>query len=271
MKDRNKKRILYTPSGRAGEYANKGYAVNLFSGCTHGCLYCYVPQVLHRDRRDFHEEVKPVKDALKRLERDLAELGKFPEPIFMSFTCDPFPAGFDDEVRLLMEYTRDAIRLIHKSGNFVRLLTKAGFIRTSHILMDDIVEGDEVGVTLTCVNEPDEKFWEPGAATLQDRLNLLEFAGDRGIKTWVSLEPVIYMEQTLELIRRLSELDPKPVLKIGMINNADRRLSPEALERLPKYEPRHWLAFLTIATETVKRLGFEAYFKEDLMKAASGL
>ncbi len=35
------RKLIYHPSGSAGEYAGKGYAVNLFKGCTHGCRYCY--------------------------------------------------------------------------------------------------------------------------------------------------------------------------------------------------------------------------------------
>lgn len=38
-------RIIYEPKGRAREYAN--LAANLYSGCIHGCVYCYVPQFLH--------------------------------------------------------------------------------------------------------------------------------------------------------------------------------------------------------------------------------
>ena len=37
---------IYEPKGRAREYGE--LALNLYSGCRHGCKYCYVPAVLRR-------------------------------------------------------------------------------------------------------------------------------------------------------------------------------------------------------------------------------
>src|SRR5574340_268140 len=88
---KNLRKILYTPSGRAGAYANKGYAINLFKGCENGCLYCYVPAFCRLDKTSFHAKVQPAPDVLERLQRDLKRLGVLPEPIFMCFTCDPYP------------------------------------------------------------------------------------------------------------------------------------------------------------------------------------
>ena len=70
--DSYKMKIIYEPAGKAGEYSP--LAANLYAGCTHGCKYCYVPQATRTDRKKFHETVKPVKDALKRLEEDAQEL-----------------------------------------------------------------------------------------------------------------------------------------------------------------------------------------------------
>lgn len=58
---------LYIPKGRAKEYGD--YAVNIYTGCPHRCYYCFAPNVLHRDREQFHSCMEPrpgIVDALKK-------------------------------------------------------------------------------------------------------------------------------------------------------------------------------------------------------------
>jgi len=64
--------IIYEPKGRAREYAE--LAANLYSGCAHGCEYCYAPGALRVNRTDFRLCVKPRKDCLQQLEKDAAKL-----------------------------------------------------------------------------------------------------------------------------------------------------------------------------------------------------
>ena len=42
---------IYKPKGRAGEYCS--YAVNVYTGCNHGCDYCYARKMANRWGRDF--------------------------------------------------------------------------------------------------------------------------------------------------------------------------------------------------------------------------
>lgn len=39
---------IYEPSGAAKEYGD--LAINIYTGCPHGCFYCFAPSVLRRDR-----------------------------------------------------------------------------------------------------------------------------------------------------------------------------------------------------------------------------
>ena len=50
---------IYKPKGKAAEYGE--YALNIYTGCPHGCYYCYSPNVLRKDRNVFHSEVEPRK------------------------------------------------------------------------------------------------------------------------------------------------------------------------------------------------------------------
>lgn len=201
--------ILYIPSGRAGEYANNGgYACNLYTGCPHGCAYCYSPACLHITREQFHSHVEPKKDCLKRLEADLAKVGVLDEPIFLCFSCDPYPHGYDCST------TREAIKLIKASGNNVRILTKNGFDSQGDF---DLLDGnDEFGVTLTCNSTRKVIQFENHAPIRRQRIEALKHAHNRGIKTWVSFEPVVSPEETLSLIREVAGF--VNYIKIGKLN-----------------------------------------------------
>jgi DNA repair photolyase len=70
----------------------------------------------------------------------------------------------------------------------------------------DLLEGFDkarFGTTLLFTSQPEANYWEPNAASLRDRVNAIEIAYSRGIKTWVSLEPVINPVQALEVVARL--------------------------------------------------------------------
>ena len=43
--------VVYVPKGAALEYAP--LAVNLYTGCSHGCKYCFAPACLHVTREEF--------------------------------------------------------------------------------------------------------------------------------------------------------------------------------------------------------------------------
>ena len=63
---------IYEPKGAAKEYGD--YALNIYTGCPHRCYYCFAPNVLRRDREEFHSHVEPrpgiVEETRKQLERE---------------------------------------------------------------------------------------------------------------------------------------------------------------------------------------------------------
>ena len=76
---------------------------------------------------------------------------------------------------------------------------------------------DWFGVTLTFDNAIDSKQNEPGAALPKDRIKALEEAHNRGIQTWVSMEPVLDPDQTLHLIELTHEFVDH--FRVGKLNH----------------------------------------------------
>lgn len=194
---------IYKPKGPAAEYGD--YAVNIYTGCPHRCFYCYVPQVIHRDRDIFHSCVEPRKNIVAEVRKQLEREKITGELIHLCFTCDPYPCGCDTTA------TREVIMVLKEYGNNVQILTKGSGSRDFDLLDG----GDWYGVTISC-EQPMVKEAEPNAISVAARLIELGRAKDRGINTWVSFEPVLDPQAVLDCIRGCSHFIDK--VKIGKMN-----------------------------------------------------
>jgi DNA repair photolyase len=187
---------LYEPKGAAREYA--ALAFNMYKGCEHGCIYCYAPNATFKKREVFYGEVQPRKDVIANLIKDIKRLikkGIKKEPVLLSFTCDPYQS-LEKEHML----TKQAIQILNENGFPVRILTKAGKLAQRDLKLLSKNPKNEFGTSLTLSRKKDSAIWEPYAATPQERIDNLVAAKNQGLFTWVSLEPIIYTEQALDII-----------------------------------------------------------------------
>lgn len=237
--------IIYEPRGKALEYAP--LALNLYSGCPHGCLYCYAPNALRRDRTEFHTNISLRKDWRQKVQADAIYLKKHhnAKPILLSFSCDPYPPVEEE-----FGATRTAIAMLKCCGQHVNILTKGGTLaRRDFDLLDS---GDAFAVTMTFMNDLKTREWEPRASSRLERIDNLISAHKRGIPTWVSLEPVIEPLQSLEIIRQTHEF--VDLYKIGKLNYH------------PLAKTIDWKRFATEAIALCHKLGKSYYIKKDLAK-----
>lgn len=224
---------IYPPTGRAGEYGD--YAINIYTGCPHGCYYCYAAKMAKRWGKDF-THVEPRKGIVELVKRQLDREKITGKLIHLCFTCDPYPTGYDTST------TREIIKLLKEYGNHVQILTKG----TGHSDFDLLDSGDWYGVTLTGANPAQE----PYAAHESLRVTDLSTAKGKGIRTWVSFEPVIDPQNVLWIIETFHEAFDK--VKIGKLN----------------YYPSNidWGSFGQKAESLCQKLGLDYYIKEDLRK-----
>lgn len=238
---------IYEPRGRAREYGE--LAVNIYTGCNHGCSYCYARQMKQRWTKGgdpcafMRTEPRPgIVEAVRRqLEREKIT-GR---TIFLCFTCDPYPA----EINTMP--TRAVIQTIKDSGNSVRILTKGGFRAERDFELLD--SGDSFGVTYTTRDIFTASKIEPNAAPNAERLATLERAKYAGIKTWVSLEPVLDPNAVFSLIRNGWYID---LFKIGKLNHA---ATPPEIASMGG-----WARLGEEAERLCREHGRAYYIKEDL-------
>jgi DNA repair photolyase len=184
-------KAIYRPTGEALEYASLG--LNLFTGCSHRCGYCY-----NKDRFTGPYDQSRKAASLENIEHDLRVLKNDKIPIHLSFVGDPYDLDRQDN-----SIVREVLQLCRKYDHPFQVLTKGG---TKAVQDFDLYgPNDRFGVTLTFINDEDSKKWEPDASLPADRIAALKVAHEHGIKTWISLEPVIDPAQTLELIEQTHE------------------------------------------------------------------
>jgi len=239
------RQAIYETKGRAREFSE--LAANLYTGCGHGCIYCWGPNVTHQDKKAFYDEPKPRKDILEILERDATRYQCKGEtrPILLCFTTDPY-----QPIETEHKITQRAIDILHAHNLRVTILTKAGQLANEGILQ--LRPGDAFATTLTLTSTIETSYWEPHTGTPEERVDNLRLAKDRGIETWVSCEPVIYTDDTLELIRATDSFVDH--YKVGTLN----------------YHPRakliNWHKFALEVVDLLDSLAASYYIKKDLAK-----
>jgi DNA repair photolyase len=260
--------VIYEPAGAAREYAP--LAANLYWGCNHACEYCYVPAVLRRKPAEFHAEVRPRENILAKLEKDAAQIAGDPRQILLCFTCDPYPTALsgidhrpqttdhrpeDDSERSkvyglgskVSDVTRPALQILERHRLTATVLTKGG-IRAARDF--DILEanGWSFGTSLVWWRDPVRATFEPNAACVGSRVNAIRIARRMGIRTWLSLEPVIDLQEAILVIRNLA--DDVDHWWIGKLNHAE-----------PAYSVGEWAEFKGAAEILLK--GREFKFKAE--------
>ena len=230
-------RPIYKPKGPAAEYGD--YALNIYTGCPHRCYYCYVPNVRRVHRETFHRFVKPRKEIVREVQKQLEREQITGQLIHLCFTCDPYPTGYDTTT------TREVIKALKEYGNHVQILTKGDGSRDFDLLDED----DWYGVSLSGgLADIESSKNEPEAKAPAWRMTVIEDAKKRGIKTWVSFEPVIDADGVLRCISMFHRLIDK--VKIGKLN----------------YHPSdiNWAQFGREAESLCKEMGIDYYIKDSL-------
>jgi len=238
--------IIYEPKGEAGEYAP--LAVNLRVGCEHACLYCYGPQASHTKREDFRSNVRTVDRPLERLERDARIMHQNGDDreVLLSFMTDPYPPE-----ELTTRLTRQALEILIRNGVRFTVLTKGGTRACRDFDLLANYGKCSFGTTLTFFRQTKAEQWEPHAAPAPDRIEAIKTAHAMGIKTWVSLEPVIDPLETLTLIRVCHTFVDH--WKVGKLNYNKEESSKV-----------DWLAFRRDVTTLLDSVGADYYLKNSL-------
>ena len=177
-------------------------SMNLFRGCTHGCIYCDSRSKCYRFDHEF-EDIGVKQNAPELLEQALRSKRKRCV-IGTGSMCDPYlPA--EKELRL----TRRCLELIDRYDFGAAVLTKSDLVLRDIDLLGSInAKGKAVvQMTLTTCDEALCRIVEPAVCTTRRRFEALCTLRDAGIPTVVWLCPILpFINDTRENIAGILDL-----------------------------------------------------------------
>ncbi len=175
--------------------------MNLYRGCTHGCIYCDARSTCYQMKHAF-EDIAIKSNAAELLEQALRRKRK-KCMIGTGAMSDPYlPA---EKEQLL---TRRCLELIDEYGFGLAIQTKSDLILRDLDLLKRINKKTKcvVQMTLTTYDEELCKVIEPNVCTTKRRAEVLNIMREEGIPTICWLTPILpFINDTEENIRGILE------------------------------------------------------------------
>ena len=183
--------------------------MNIYRGCTHGCIYCDSRSVCYNMPHDF-EDVLVKANAPTLLEATLK--GKRKKiMVGMGSMSDPY---MHCEKELL--HTRKCLEIVDRYGFGFTLITKSDLVLRDLDLIKSINSKSKavVQMTLTTFDENLCRILEPNVATTKQRFDALMKLKEAGIPTVVWLCPILpFINDTEENLRGILDLCIKAGVK----------------------------------------------------------
>ncbi len=193
-----KTRTIMTKSNQGIKWFGIDYHMNLYKGCSFGCIYCdsrsdcyHIP--------DF-DIVKTKVDALKILEQELSSKS-YRGVVSFGTLSDPY--NFEEEN---LKLTRNALKLIEKYGFGVSIDTKSDLILRDIDLLKKIAEKNSVIIKMSICTSDDEmaKKLEPNVISSTKRFEVIKKIRDANLYCGVLMTPVLpFLTDTEENIRSI--------------------------------------------------------------------
>lgn len=170
--------------------------MNLYRGCTHGCIYCDARSTCYGMKHAF-EDIEVKQNAPELLEKALRSKRK-KCMIGTGAMSDPYM-----HCEETLQLTRKCLEIIDRYGYGLAIQTKSNRILRDLDLLKNINEKAKcvVQMTLTTYDEDLCKILEPNVCTTKERVKALQIFHENGIPTIVWLSPILpFINDTRENI-----------------------------------------------------------------------
>lgn len=209
--------------------------MNLYRGCTHGCIYCDSRSKCYQINHDF-EDIEVKINAPELLENALRKKRK-KQRIMTGAMSDPYLP-----LEAKMELTRKCLEIIHRYGFGLSILTKSDLILRDKDLLYEIHQRAHcyVMMTLTTADDALCRLIEPNVCPTSRRAEVLKIFKKMGIPTIVWFCPLLPFindtkENVLGIVEMCHEAGVEGILTFGMgmtLREGDREYYYANLDKL---------------------------------------
>ena len=194
---------------------SKNNGMNLYRGCSHGCIYCDSRSEVYGMKHEF-EDIEVKENALQLLKRELMKRQK--SMIGTGAMTDPY---IPLENRL--KFVRKSLELIDRYGFGFTCITKSDLVLRDLDLLKKINSNTKAVVQMTLTTFDDElcAILEPNVCNTSRRIEVLNILKDEEIPTVVWLCPILpYINDTADNINSILDscigADVKGIICYGM-------------------------------------------------------
>jgi|Deesub1362B_J571_1020462.scaffolds.fasta_scaffold00053_110 DNA repair photolyase len=204
------------------------YSFNPYTGCMHGCLYCYATYIPNFYRLRLKERL------LIRLEKDLKKL---PENsvISMSNSSDPYPP-----VEKQLGITRKCLELIKEHDFPLLVITKSDIVARDAKLLSEM----KCAVSITVTGFRNAGIIEPGAPAAERRIEALKAMAEHDISTILRFDPIIPFineDEVEEVLSKCDFVDQVVSSTLKLRKDSFKRLSSTFPDLTPKFRELYFI------------------------------
>lgn len=235
-----------------------GYTLNPYTGCPHGCVYCY--------NQHFIKIIKPEEcwgkfleikiNAPELLEKEItSKYAKHKDRVFFSTITDPYNP-FEKQHQL----TRRCLEILAKHKWPVDILTKSELVLRDLDIFKQFGKKISVGFTITVINPQFAMLLEPGTSMPAGRINALKILKKANIETYAFIGPILPYFTNLKQIFETLQTNVDHIL-LDTLNT--KKENWQGLTRvLKQYYPRLLPKYHQIFFKN--RKGYETQLREEI-------
>jgi len=208
------------------------YSLNPYRGCQHNCCYCYVPNVLRIERKNWGSFVDVKKNIPIVLSNELKN--KKQGIVGISTVTDPY-----QPIEAKYNLTKYCLEQLIIHDFPVNIQTKSDLV-TRDINIISKFNDIEVMFSIGTINDSERKILEPFSSPIQKRLEAMKKISDTGIKTSVFFGPIyptIKKEDLTNILDTFVEFGAKEImvdkfnLKPGILDALEKKI-PENINKI---------------------------------------
>lgn len=164
-----------------GNTTGEAWSVNPYFGCAHACSYCYVPDTIHAERKNWGTYAMVKRDLPTRLAKAMQKSPKM--TVYISTATDPYqPAEAEHRI------TRKCLEVLVRKDWPVEILTRSPLVLRDLDLLRQLSQV-RIGLSIPTLDDQVRRVLEPLAPAIPARLRALRKLSDEGLTTFANYTP----------------------------------------------------------------------------------